>query len=72
MIEVFKTNVNRKREAKQLLTKLAEPMPGCHFNFDLEDSDKILRVEARSGSVDVASVIELMNEHQYTCQLLED
>ena len=56
MLEVFKINVSRKCEAKRLLTKLAEPMPGCHFNFDLEDSEKILRVEARSGLVDIPSI----------------
>jgi len=45
MVEVFKTNVQRKGEAKILLLKLTEQFSDYKINFDLEDCDKILRVE---------------------------
>ncbi|MEB0249809.1 hypothetical protein QN344_06655, partial [Mucilaginibacter sp. 5B2] len=47
MIEIFKTNVRQKRISKMLLKALLEQFPARKINFDLDDCDKILRVEGR-------------------------
>jgi len=48
MVEVFKTNVKKRGEEKMLLLILAEYFPNHKINFDLDDCDKILRVEGNS------------------------
>ena len=45
MIEVFKTNVASMEEANRLAEKILLNIPNVKVNFDLEDCDKILRVE---------------------------
>lgn len=46
MIEVFKTNVRHKETSMGIISILQEHFPGSRVNFDLEDCDKILRIEA--------------------------
>lgn len=46
MIEIFKTSVVSKNHAFEVVSKLQEIFPNAKFNFDLEDCDKILRVES--------------------------
>lgn len=47
MVEIFKTTVERSEEAEQIILSLLEQFPDYKINFDLEDCDKILRVESR-------------------------
>ena len=44
-VDVFKTTVRRKEDAAQIVNLLQEYFPNHHINFDLEDCDKILRIE---------------------------
>jgi hypothetical protein len=68
MVEVFKTNVYGVRRSKILTAKLQEHFPACRINFDLEDCDKILRLEG-AGCCPVR-VIELLKHNGYHCELL--
>jgi hypothetical protein len=45
MIEVFKTNVYEEDKSKIIIQKLHEYFPENKVNFDLDDYDKILKVE---------------------------
>lgn len=45
IIEVFKTNVPHYKVANFIVRLLNSKFPNCKINFDLEDCDKILRVE---------------------------
>lgn len=45
MVEVFKTNVQEAVAAKQIVEQLFEHFPAYIINFDMEDCDKILRIE---------------------------
>ena len=47
MVEVFKTNIETAEEAKQIGKHLLEFFPHSQINFDLEDCDKILRVDGQ-------------------------
>ena len=51
MIEVFKTNINCPDKAKQLVEAIHQAFSNYKANFDLEDCDKILRVENSNGNV---------------------
>lgn len=70
MIEVFKTNVKTKKQAQQLARLLNENFGYENINFDLDDSDKILRIKAPEIlSCDVVGVLK--REH-FECEVLPD
>ncbi|HEX4045324.1 MAG TPA: hypothetical protein VHZ76_06645 [Gammaproteobacteria bacterium] len=69
-IEIFKTNVAKKREAKQLVEEMASHFPKYKINFDLEDCDKILRVENKKGSIRTSSIINLLKNKHIECEVL--
>lgn len=69
MVEVFKTNVQRPKQARILESELASRFPSVKINFDLEDCDKILRVEGKKFASD--KIIELLLSNGYFCQILE-
>lgn len=69
MVEVFKTNVTGSIDAAELVILLQGYFPGGKISFDLEDCDKVLRVE---GQVIVTErVINLLQEHNYECCMLQ-
>lgn len=69
MVEVFKTNVQKKIQSKILLGILADAFPSLKINFDLSDRDKVLRV--KGDDVEALQIILLVKEHGFTCELLE-
>ena len=68
MIEVFKTNVEEDAQAKTLVTILLQHFPGSKINFDLQDCDKILRVEGENFWTD--RVMTLVEENGFACEVL--
>ena len=69
MVEIFKTNVENITESKILLQKLSTHFPKHKINFDLNDWDKILRVQGKDISVE--KIIQLLNKENYQCKVLE-
>jgi len=70
MVEVFKTNVEDPEHAKRLVHLLSEHFPGSRINFDLQDCDRILRVEGQNFRIE--KIIDLVGEGGFHCQCLED
>ncbi len=68
MIEVFKTNVRRKNDAKRLLKIFNRHCNECKINFDLSDCDKVLRVEGTNICPD--KIIEMVTVNGYQCEVL--
>jgi hypothetical protein len=68
MVEVFKTNVQQSELARQLSLALLERFPFSKINFDLEDCDKILRIEGSQVCVD--TIIKLLSNHGFECEVL--
>jgi len=68
MIEVFKTNVHEVEQSKMIVGKLLEHFPNSAINFDLEDCDKILRINA--SSISNQKIIELLDSYGYHCEVL--
>lgn len=56
IVEIFKTNVNDQPLANKIVSELKQFYPDCQINFDLEDSDKVLRIEGYS-SIDILGIL---------------
>ncbi|MCI0449247.1 MAG: hypothetical protein L0Y79_05585 [Chlorobi bacterium] len=69
MVEVFKTNIQDKSTASKVLEDLYRHFPGYKINFDLEDCDKILRIE--NEKVVPGEVLKILNHNGYFCEVLE-
>ena len=69
MIEVFKTNVQEIDQARRLVALLLDHFPGSKINFDLDDCDKVLRVEGKNFAI--AKVISIVRENGFNCSALE-
>jgi hypothetical protein len=68
MVEVFKTDVSQEGAAKRLIGKLQQLFPGSRVNFDLEDCDKVLRVEGHN--ICCEKTIALLKGEGYNCLTL--
>lgn len=72
IIEVYKTNVADSRQSMFLLQALRHRFPGYIANFDLQDCDKILRIESSKTTINNENIIELLNELGYCAEPLPD
>ena len=69
MIYIFKTSVKTKHQVKELKPHIDNIIPNNHWNFDLDDCDKILRVESKKDSV--PEIMSLLASHHFDCKELE-
>lgn len=69
MIEIFKTNVQASEQAEELVNLLQQTFPGNKINFDLDDCDKVLRIEGKN--VISRNVMNILKERGFMCNLLE-
>ena len=65
MVEIFKTNVRKKADAIYIINFLKNLFPDYKINFDLEDCDKILRVEA--VKIDSINIVESLSYMGFLC-----
>ena len=70
MILVFKTSVKYKKWVKKLKPLLDKHLINSNWNFDLEDCDKILRVDT---PMEISGlVISLLTESGFSCEELQE
>jgi hypothetical protein len=69
MVEVFKTNVQEFAEAQRLVAVLRRHFPGSKINIDLDDCDKVLRVEG--NNLRIEKVMTLVTEKGFVCTILD-
>lgn len=69
MVEVFKTNVEQADAASELLQRLQLNFPDCRINFDLDDCDRILRLEG--NGICTTTVAGVLQHHGFNCSVLE-
>ena len=69
MIYVFKTSVKTKSQVKKLQPHINKVVPNEKWNFDLEDCDKILRMDTEENIV--LKITGLLNIHKFYCEELE-
>ncbi|QSB26564.1 hypothetical protein [Flavobacterium sp. CLA17] len=68
-VEVFKTNVQRELDKNYIIAVIQTQFPDYKVNFDLEDCDKILRVEG--VALEPKNIIDYVNCLGYICVPLE-
>ena len=68
-IEIFKTSIKTKKDAATVIKLIKKILPVAKVNFDLEDCDKILRIEAKE--IQVQPILNLMMDVGFTCILLD-
>jgi len=69
MVEVFKTNVHKEDEAARLLNALGQYFPCFRSNFDLDDCDRIPRVEGQD--IMPGKIMEVLHANGFHCSVLE-
>lgn len=70
MVLVFKTSVRKRKDIRLLKPIFKKLLPKEDlWNFDLEDCDKILRVETKT--IPAALVLNTLHNLGYTCEILE-
>lgn len=69
MVEVFKTDVQKKSQSKMLNCILSKAFPSFKINFDLSDCDKVLRVEGEN--VTAQRIMMLVKQQGFTCEVLD-
>ena len=68
MVEIFKTNVYAKATAQKLIIVLKEHFPHFKINFDLQDCDRILRVEGYQ--LEIQKIKSIVNEKGFICEVI--
>jgi hypothetical protein len=69
MIYVFKTTVNTENEVELLRPYIDKVLPSTKWNFDLEDCDKILRIDSTQNVIDLVKI--LFKIHDFKCEELK-
>jgi hypothetical protein len=70
VVEIFKTNVTQPEAAEKIVSELKRALPLAKINFDLDDCDKVLRVEIDSESL-IHSIVQHLHSAGYWCELLK-
>lgn len=68
MIYTFKTSVRTKRQVRKLKPLINHILPNGKWNFDLEDCDKVLRVDSDENVV--VKVIDVLSTNKFHCEEL--
>ena len=69
MIYVFRTSVQNKKQLNRLKPHIDNLLPHVKWNFDLEDIDKIFRIEHQENLS--LEIINFFRIHEFNCEELE-
>ena len=69
MIEIFKTNIQDKKQAGFVLSVLRKDLAKAKLNFDLDDPDKILRIDGIDASYSPV-VVNIVGNLGFSCEVL--
>lgn len=72
MVEVFRTNVKNREHASALVFRICKEFAHYKVNFDLDDCDRILRVECKTFPIETDRIINLVHHSGYIAEVLED
>lgn len=68
---LFKTDITSQRKIKTVKPLFKNLPAVMDWNVDTEDIDNVLRIEA-SEKVTESDIIQLIQTHGFTCEVLED
>ena len=66
-IEVFITNIQNTFESEQIKEDILTAYPKLKVDFDLEDIDRVLRIE---GFFNSNEIIEILSSKNYKCEIM--
>lgn len=69
MVEIFKTNISNLAQTQQAIQLLKLQFPLAQITFDLEDCDRILRIE--NETINPNNVINALTQLGFYCQVLD-
>lgn len=72
MIEIFRTNISRHKDADKILNKIHSGFPGFEANFDLNDCDHILRIKSVDTLICHSTIISLVKDLGFFAEVLPD
>jgi hypothetical protein len=72
IVKVFKTDVKDQQVARLILFFLQQTFSHYTINFDLDDCDKILRIESQQGSIEEGDIQLLVARYGHHCEPLQD
>ncbi|MGA9637437.1 hypothetical protein [Flavobacterium sp.] len=72
MIEIYKTNIIKKKDSKQIAKQLQQLFPDYSITFDLEDCDRILRINTFEAILDHNTILKLVYESGFYIEILSD
>ena len=72
MVEVFKTNVNDLSQARMVIRMIEAMFPSYKVTFDLDDCDRILRVQCKKGNVRSGQLVHLLEEIGFHAEVLQE
>jgi hypothetical protein len=72
MVEVFKTNVTDLHLATAIIEMIHKTFTGYKANFDLEDCDKILRIQSDGEIIEHSLLIGLLKDYGFCAEVLSD
>lgn len=67
-IEVFVTNIQNAFQSEQIKEDILAKYPKLKIDFDLEDIDRVLRIE---GFFNSSEVIEMLTSNNYKCEIMQ-
>lgn len=70
MVKVYKTNVYEPLSAKSILNAIRKNLPDSDPSFDLEDCDKVLRIEYYSGKFKEQEIREILANYGHSLEVL--
>ena len=69
-VEIFKTNIQTRSEAEQVLNTLKLMLPSARMNFDLDDPDSVLRIENFYSDSNV--IVQSLQRQGFLCKVIPD
>lgn len=70
IVKIFKTNVSKEYLANRIIADLNQLYPNYRINFDLEDCDKVLRIESYTG-IDILGILNYGNLNNLKINLID-
>ena len=70
MVKVFKTDIDNRTKAENIVHEIRQVQPGSDPSIDLEDCDRVLRIEIKKEEVNAAVIKTILNSYGYTMEPL--
>lgn len=72
IVKVFKTDVQDQLVAGHIIHFLQQTFSHWRINFDLDDCDRILRIESQKGSIEESEIQLMVARYGHRCEPLQE